>query len=86
MSQPISHTISELDDTRGNTTGMSFWQKILYAPTFAKNQFISLKPPREPIENPIRVVRLLTGRQWAYFFLGFFGWCWVLPYHLMKLI
>lgn len=34
----------------------------------------SLKPPMDRLENPFTLLGLLNRRQWAFFFVAFFGW------------
>ena len=36
----------------------------------------SLKPPMTPLKNPITLLRMLSGKQWANFFVAFAGWTW----------
>jgi len=57
---------------------MSVKQKIKNFPLYLKHQIVTLKPPGEKPTNPIKCLMMLTGRQWAFWFIGFFGWTWVL--------
>jgi len=34
----------------------------------------SLKPPMLKAPNPIRLIMLVKGRQWAFFFVAFIAW------------
>lgn len=36
----------------------------------------TLKPPMDKVENPIKVLGLLTTKQWLFFLVAFFGWTW----------
>jgi SHS family lactate transporter-like MFS transporter len=36
----------------------------------------TLKPPMHKAPNPIRLLRMLNRRQWAFFFIGFVAWSW----------
>ena len=58
---------------------MTVGQKIRNWPSYVKHQIISLKPPGEMPTNPYTVLRMLNRRQWAFWFIGFLGWSWVLP-------
>ncbi|KAA8628001.1 hypothetical protein SMACR_09437 [Sordaria macrospora] len=49
--------------------GMSVGQYI-------KTRFTTLKPAMRPAPNPIRLLRMITGRQWAFFGVAFFAWTW----------
>ncbi|KAJ4380420.1 Carboxylic acid transporter, partial [Neurospora sp. IMI 360204] len=49
--------------------GMSIGQYI-------KTRFTTLKPAMRPAPNPIRILRMITGRQWAFFGVAFFAWTW----------
>jgi len=47
----------------------------------AKRSFIaerihSLKPTYDPATNPLRLFRLLSKKQWGFFFVGFLAWTW----------
>ena len=66
------------DDTVDN---MTVGQKIKKFPQYVKHQVLSLKPPGETPMNPITCLRMLNRRQWAFFFIGFFGWSWVCLFH-----
>jgi len=57
---------------------MTVGQKIRNWPSYVKHQIISLKPPGEMPMNPYKVLRMLNRRQWAFWFIGFLGWTWVL--------
>ncbi|KAK3502175.1 major facilitator superfamily domain-containing protein [Neurospora crassa] len=43
---------------------------------YAKTRFTTLKPAMRPAPNPIRLLRMITGRQWAFFGVAFFAWTW----------
>jgi len=64
--------------TTEEMNNMTVGQKIKHAPAFVKNQIVSLKPPGEIPMNPWTCLRMLNRRQWAFFFIGFFGWTWVI--------
>ncbi|KAK3399640.1 major facilitator superfamily domain-containing protein [Sordaria brevicollis] len=60
-------------DTNGHEQaphhGMSIGQ-------YVKTRFTTLKPTMRPAPNPIRLLRMITGRQWAFFGVAFFAWTW----------
>ncbi|KAG0653004.1 Carboxylic acid transporter [Hyphodiscus hymeniophilus] len=43
---------------------------------YAMTRFSSLKPPMNKAPNPFRLLALLSGKQWLFFFVGFFAWSW----------
>ncbi|KAI9874503.1 MAG: hypothetical protein M1830_009680 [Pleopsidium flavum] len=51
-----------------------------YSPKQIAHYFLtrptSLKPPRNKLGNPIRILRELDRHQWLMFFAGFLGWTW----------
>ncbi|KAK1779762.1 major facilitator superfamily domain-containing protein [Copromyces sp. CBS 386.78] len=49
--------------------GMSIGQYI-------KTRFTTLKPAMRPAPNPIKLLRMITARQWAFFGVAFFAWTW----------
>ena len=54
-------------DTRAPHDGMS-------AGRYLATRFSSLKPPMLRLPNPIRLLMMLNGQQWAFFFVAFLGW------------
>lgn len=36
----------------------------------------TLKPPMERVENPIKLLRMLNGKQWLFFLCAFIAWTW----------
>jgi hypothetical protein len=74
MSQAVAAD-TYLDEVDQMTVG----QKIKNFPLYVKHQIISLKPPGEIPLNPWTCLRMLNRRQWAFWFIGFLGWTWVLP-------
>lgn len=44
------------------------------AKEFALTRFSTLKPPMNHAPNPIRLVMLLSGKQWLFFLVGFLAW------------
>lgn len=63
---PIHGTGTEYDN-RAPYEGMS-------AGTYIKTRFSTLKPPMLNIPNPIKLLRMLTRMQWAFFAVAFFAW------------
>lgn len=43
---------------------------------YITTRFSSLKPPMTKAPNPIRLIRMLNGRQWAFFTVAFIAWTW----------
>lgn len=41
---------------------------------YAATRITTLKPPMHKAPNPIRLLRMLTGRQWLFFLVGFIAW------------
>lgn len=37
----------------------------------------TLKPPMDRVENPIKLLGMLTTRQWMYWLVAFIAWTWV---------
>ncbi|CAK7210913.1 Carboxylic acid transporter [Sporothrix curviconia] len=56
---------SDLPPHYGMTTGQ-----------YLGSRFSTLKPAMGSAPNPIRLIRKITGRQWAFFFVAFFAWTW----------
>ncbi|KAI8626596.1 lactate/pyruvate transporter [Xylariaceae sp. FL1651] len=44
--------------------------------TYLATRFSSLKPPMNKAPNPIRLLRMLDRRQWAFFSIAFVAWAW----------
>lgn len=43
---------------------------------YAATRLSTLKPPMHKAPNPIRLLRLLSSKQWLFFLVGFFAWTW----------
>jgi len=43
---------------------------------YAATRISTLKPPMNRAPNPIRLLRLLSGKQWLFFMCGFIAWSW----------
>ncbi|KAM3423520.1 hypothetical protein BST61_g948 [Cercospora zeina] len=43
---------------------------------YLATRFSTLKPPMERLENPIKLLRLLNGKQWLFFLCSFIAWTW----------
>lgn len=43
---------------------------------YAATRLSTLKPPMAKAPNPIRLLRMLNGQQWAFFLVAFFAWTW----------
>ncbi len=41
---------------------------------YITTRFSSLKPPMTEAPNPLKLVAMITGRQWAFFFIAFVAW------------
>lgn len=41
---------------------------------YCATRFSTLKPPMHKAPNPIRLLRMLSGKQWLFFLVGFFAW------------
>ena len=41
---------------------------------YAATRISTLKPPMHKAPNPIRLLRLLSGKQWLFFLCGFIAW------------
>jgi SHS family lactate transporter-like MFS transporter len=41
---------------------------------YARTRFSTLKPPMHKAPNPIRLLRMLSGKQWLFFLVGFLAW------------
>jgi hypothetical protein len=54
-------------DTRAPHEGMSVSR-------YLATRISTLKPPMLRLPNPIRLVMMLNGQQWAFFFVAFLGW------------
>lgn len=70
----MRNTMQTTEDVNDMTVG----QKIKNFPRYVGHQIVSLKPPGEVPMNPWTCLRMLNRRQWAFFFIGFLGWSWVL--------
>lgn len=43
---------------------------------YATTRLSTLKPPMHKVENPFRLLGLLSGKQWLFFLVGFLAWSW----------
>jgi len=43
---------------------------------YASTRISTLKPPMLHVPNPIKLLRMLSGQQWAFFFVAFAAWTW----------
>ena len=43
---------------------------------YLRTRITTLKPPMDPLDNPFKVLGLLTFRQWMFFLVAFLGWTW----------
>jgi len=43
---------------------------------YAATRFSTLKPPMHKAPNPIRLLGMLSGKQWLFFLVGFAAWSW----------
>lgn len=41
---------------------------------YAATRITTLKPPMHKAPNPFRLLAMLNGKQWLFFFVGFFAW------------
>lgn len=41
---------------------------------YAATRVSTLKPPMNKAPNPFTLLRMLSGKQWLFFFLGFIAW------------
>ncbi|SPO07659.1 related to carboxylic acid transporter protein [Cephalotrichum gorgonifer] len=46
------------------------------ASEYFRTRLSSLKPPMGKVQNPIPLLRMLSGRQWAFFFVALSAWTW----------
>lgn len=44
------------------------------ASKYMATRFSSLRPPMLNVPNPLKLVRMVNGQQWAFFLLAFFAW------------
>jgi SHS family lactate transporter-like MFS transporter len=44
---------------------------------YAATRFSTLKPPMNKAPNPFRLLAMLSGKQWLFFFVGFFAWVYI---------
>lgn len=57
------------DDARLPATGQT--PVKMSAGRYLATRFSTLKPPMDKVENPITVLRLLSGKQWLFFLCAF---------------
>ncbi|KAG9239946.1 carboxylic acid transporter protein-like protein [Calycina marina] len=43
---------------------------------YIRTRFSTLKPPMLGAPNPIKLLRMLSGKQWLFFLVGFLAWSW----------
>jgi SHS family lactate transporter-like MFS transporter len=43
---------------------------------YLRTRVTTLKPAFDPVENPFKLLALLTFKQWMFFLVGFIGWTW----------
>ncbi|KAF7556178.1 hypothetical protein G7Z17_g1580 [Cylindrodendrum hubeiense] len=43
---------------------------------YVTSRISTLKPPMLHVPNPIKLLRMLSGQQWAFFFVAFAAWTW----------
>ncbi|KAH6989282.1 sugar transporter family protein [Ilyonectria sp. MPI-CAGE-AT-0026] len=43
---------------------------------YVSSRISTLKPPMTHVPNPIKLLRMLSGQQWAFFFIAFAAWTW----------
>ncbi|RFU28458.1 hypothetical protein B7463_g7896, partial [Scytalidium lignicola] len=60
----------------GNELHESHAPPIMTAWEYATTRISTLKPPMLAAPNPIRLLRLLSGKQWLFFLVGFIAWSW----------
>jgi SHS family lactate transporter-like MFS transporter len=53
-------------------------QKVT-AGQYAATRVSTLKPPMNKAPNPFKLLAMLSGRQWLFFFVGFFAWVGPIP-------
>jgi SHS family lactate transporter-like MFS transporter len=41
---------------------------------YAATRITTLKPPMHKAPNPFRLLAMLNGKQWLFFFVGFLAW------------
>lgn len=51
-------------------------EEEMSAGRYFATRFSTLKPPMHKAPNPISLLRMLSGRQWAFFAIGFVAWTW----------
>jgi hypothetical protein len=49
-------------------------QHEMTAGEYAATRVSTLKPPMNKAPNPFKLLTLLSGKQWLFFFVGFFAW------------
>ncbi|KAJ8060530.1 hypothetical protein OCU04_010848 [Sclerotinia nivalis] len=43
---------------------------------YCRTRFSTLKPPMHKAPNPFKLLAMLNGKQWLFFFVGFVAWTW----------
>ncbi|KAL2038047.1 hypothetical protein N7G274_009267 [Stereocaulon virgatum] len=43
---------------------------------YIATRILTLKPPMNKVDNPFKLLALLTFQQWMFFLVGFLGWSW----------
>lgn len=41
---------------------------------YLASRLTSLKPPLSKLPNPLKLIMMLNGQQWAFFLVAFFAW------------
>lgn len=67
MADDTYHGTGTEYDARAPHEGMSTAKYIT-------TRFYSLKPPMLHVANPIKLMRMLSGQQWAFFAVAFIAW------------
>jgi SHS family lactate transporter-like MFS transporter len=48
---------------------------------YAATRFSTLKPPMHKAPNPLRLLAMLSGKQWLFFLIGFIAWVSLFLHH-----
>ncbi|CAG8961727.1 hypothetical protein HYFRA_00006268 [Hymenoscyphus fraxineus] len=70
------HDKMETSPSRDPAVHESLAPHKMTAGEYARTRFSTLKPPMHKAPNPIRLLRLLSGKQWLFFLCGFIAWSW----------
>ncbi|KAH8593438.1 carboxylic acid transporter protein-like protein [Bisporella sp. PMI_857] len=69
----VVHAENGHHETRDNATSTPHKMSV---GKYIATRFSTLKPPMLSAPNPIRLLRLLNGKQWLFFLCGFIAWTW----------